>query len=152
MSTEVLQGIAAANGGAVSTIRKATILTVDPGRAEATCKSVASMPGFYHLSTITGIDLGDKIAVLYHFWQGRSFVVVKTLVPKTNPRLPSISQALPSALLYEAEVKDLLGVTFEGNPFMKARLLLPDEYPKDAPPPLRKEADPAKIRRMMGLE
>lgn len=152
MSGDPLQAVAASCGGTLSSIKKATILTVEPGKVEAACKGVSSIPGLYHLSTITGVDLGEKIALFYHFWQGKAFVAVKTLVPKSDLRVPSISAALPSAVLYEAEVKDLLGVVFEGNPFMKARLLLPDEYPKDAPPPLRKEADPAKIRRMMGLE
>jgi Ni,Fe-hydrogenase III component G len=98
------------------------------------------------------MDTGTEIAILYHFWLGKTFFVVRTTVPKSLPKLASIIPSIPAATLYEAEVHDLLGVTFVGNPFMKSKLLLPDEYPKDAPPPLWKEADPAKIRRMMGLE
>ncbi len=89
---------------------------------------------------------------MYHFWRGKVFITVKTDVPKSRPHIPTISSVLPSSLLYEAEVKDLLGVTFDGNPLMGTRLLLPDIYPEDAPPPLTKEADPEKIRKMMELE
>lgn len=106
----------------------------------------------YHLSTITGTDAGDSICLLYHFWQGRRFVTVKASVPKASPRIRSISDSIPAATLYEAEIQDLLGVAFEGSPYLGKRLLLPDDYPTEAPPPLRDEADPEKIRKMMNLE
>jgi len=63
-----------------------------------------------------------------------------------------VSEFIPSATLYEAEIQDLLGVAFEGNPYLGKKLLLPDDYPPDATPPLRKDADPEKIRKMMKLE
>ncbi len=152
MSTEPMQAIAAELRGTVTTGKKAVVLSVAPERVREACAKVSAMPGFYHLSTITALDTGDKIAVMYHFWKGKTFAVVKTQVPKTDARIPSIPPVVPAAVFYEAEVKDLMGVFFDGNPYMKGRFVLPDEYPKDAPPPLRKEADPAKIRRMMGLE
>jgi len=107
---------------------------------------------FYHLSTITGLDEGQSIAVLYHFWRGKEFVTVKTSVPKENPRLQSVIQEVPAAIFYEAEVADLLGVTFRGNPLGGGGLLLPPNYPASEPRPLRKEADPEKIRKMMRHE
>lgn len=131
---------------------KSVEVTVPPDEVLAACKSVSSMPGLYHLTTITGLDLGEEIGLLYQFWQGRRFVVVRTSVPKTNPKMQSISESLASATLYEAEIQDLLGVSFEGNPYSGKKLLLPDNYPAAAPPPLRKEADPEKIRKMMELE
>ena len=116
------------------------------------CQKITSLPGFYHLSTISGVDLGQEIELLYHFWKGREIVSIKTRVPKVDPHVRSLSGVLPSSLLYEAEVKDLLGVQFDGNPLMGQKLLLPDAYPADAPPPLTKDADPEKIRRAMELE
>lgn len=139
-------------GGTLTPGPKSTIITVPPGKVAEACKGVSSLPGLYHLSTITGVDLGDDIALLYHFWEGRRFVQVRTQVPKANPRLQSISSTIPSATLYEGEIQDLLGVAFEGNPYLGKKLLLPDNYPADAPPPLRKDADPEKIRKMMELE
>jgi Ni,Fe-hydrogenase III component G len=147
-----MQAIAAETGGAVSTSKKAVILTVDRERVPEACAKVSAIPGFYHLSTITALDMGDQIAVMYHFWKDRTFAVVKTMVPKSDAKIPSITAAVPAAVFYEAEVKDLMGVYFPGNPYMKGRFVLPDEYPADAPAPLRKEADPAKIRKMLKLE
>lgn len=152
MSSEELAKLAISLGGSLATRLKANELTVPPNKVLEACKSVSSMPGLYHLTTITGLDLGVEIGLLYHFWQGRGFVAVRTAVPKTNPKIQSISGSLASATLYEAEIQDLLGVSFEGNPYMGKKLLLPDNYPAEALPPLRKEADPDKIRKMMELE
>jgi NADH:ubiquinone oxidoreductase subunit C len=152
LSSEELTKLAATFGGSVATHLKTVELNVPPDKVLEACKSISSMPGLYHLSTITGLDLGEEIGILYQFWQGKGFVVVRTAVPKTAPKIQSISGTLPSAVLYEAEIQDLLGVSFEGNPYLGKRLLLPDDYPAEAPPPLRKEADPEKIRKMMGLE
>ncbi|MGD1055130.1 MAG: NADH-quinone oxidoreductase subunit C [Nitrososphaerales archaeon] len=152
MSNEELAELAARLGGSIASHPKSVDLIVSPDKVLEACKSVSSIPGLYHLSTITGLDLGEEIGILYQFWQGRRFVVVRTAVPKTNPKIQSVSGSLPSATLYEAEIQDLLGVSFEGNPYLGKRLLLPDNYPAEAPPPLRKEADPQKIRKMMELE
>jgi F420H2:quinone oxidoreductase subunit B/C len=152
LSSDPLAGLATALGGSLKVGPKSTVLEVEPTKVAAACLGVKSLPGMYHLSTITGVDSGDSIALLYHFWLGTRFFVVATAVPKTSCRVESISKAIPSASLYEAEIQDLLGVTFEGNPYVGRRLLLPDDYPAEAPPPLRKEADPEKIRKMMGLE
>ena len=152
MSAEEVSALAASLGARVSAGTKATTIHVQPSDVPQACIAVSKMHGMYHLSTITGLDLGEAVAVLYQFWKGRSFVVVRTEVPKSDLRLQSIAPSLPSATLYEAEIKDLLGVTFEGSPFAGKRLLLPDDYPPEAPPPLRKEADPEKVRKAMNLE
>jgi membrane-bound hydrogenase subunit beta len=152
LSSDPLQAIAVATGGTVTTSKKAVFLTVSRDKVPEACTKVAALPGYYHLSTITAVDLGEQIAVMYHFWKDRTFTTVKTVVPKSDPKVPSITPTVPAAVFYEAEVKDLMGVFFDGNPYMKGRFVLPDEYPKDAPAPLRKEADPAKIRRSLGLE
>ena len=152
MSSDTVAELAARLGGSIVSHVKSVDLVVPPDKVLEACKTVASMPGFYHLSTITGLDLGEEIGILYQFWQGKSFLVVRTALPKTNPRIKSITESLPSAVLYEAEIQDLLGVAFEGNPYLGKKLLLPDKYPANAPPPLRKEADPDKIRKLLELD
>lgn len=152
MSEEELTRIAAELSGAVIRGKKFIGIRVGRELAPTACRRVAELPGLYHLTTITGVDLGGEIEVLYHFWKERRFTVVSTRVSKADPVLHTVSDILPSSVLYEAEVKDLLGVVFEGNPLMGRRLLLPDAYPTGAPPPLGREADPEKMRKMMELE
>ena len=136
----------------MGTNTKTIELIVPPDKVPIACQRVAAIPGLYHLSTMTGYDKGESIEILYHFWQGRRFVDVRTSVPKEAPRLKSISSVVAAATLYEAEIQDILGVSFDGNPFQGKRLLLPDTYPAEAPPPLTKEANPEKIRKMLELE
>lgn len=152
MSAEALGRVASSLGTKPRVGPKSTFIEVPPEEVAEACAGVSSLPGLYHLSTITGVDTGDSIVLLYHFWQGKRFVVVKTSLPKSSSRISSVSGAIPAATLYEAEIQDFLGVTFDGNPYTGKRLLLPDDYPAAAPPPLRKEADTKKIRKMMGLE
>lgn len=149
---EDLQSLASSLDGHLTEGEKFQLISVKPDRVVEACRAVSSLPGFYHLSTITALDLGKQVSVYYHFWLGKRFLVVRTSVPKPEPALPSVASDLPAATLYEAEVSDLFGVRFEGNPMSGRRLLLPDSYPRDAPPPLTKEADPDKIRKMMELE
>ena len=152
MSSEELTPLASRVGGTVAVGPKTTILSVPPDKVVDACKGVSSLPGWYHLSTITGMDLGQDIAILYHFWQGKRFIQVRTQVPKSTPRLKSITADLPAGTIYEAEIQDVLGVAFEGNPFLGKRIILPDAYPLDAPPPLQKGTDPHKIKKLMELE
>ena len=152
MSVEEVDAAAAGLGAKVERSLNTTTVRVEPGKVRAACSAISSVPGLYHLSTITAVDLGGSVELLYHFWKGRSFVTVKTDLPKESLVVDSVSGILASATLYEAEIQDLFGVKFDGNPYTGRRLLLPDDYPADAPPPLRAEADPEKIRRMMKLE
>jgi NADH:ubiquinone oxidoreductase subunit C len=59
---------------------------------------------------------------------------------------------IPGAILYEMEIHDMFGLTFTGNPWMDKKLLLPDNWPSDLPPPLLKNTDAAEIRKRLGLE
>ncbi|MDG6223450.1 MAG: NADH-quinone oxidoreductase subunit C [Candidatus Bathyarchaeota archaeon] len=80
------------------------------------------------ISTITGTDLGNEIELNYHMICGGT-VTLKIRVPKIKPVTKSICDLISGANLYEREVYDLLGVTFEGHPNME-RLLLPESWPK----------------------
>jgi len=125
---------------------------IDPNMVVETCSFITSKLRIHHLVTITGIDEGEKICIIYHFWGERYFINVLTRIEKSKLRINSIVDVVPGAIFYEAEVHDMLGVFFDGNPLMSSRLLLPDTYPSDLPPPLRMEANPEEIRRKMGLE
>jgi Ni,Fe-hydrogenase III large subunit/Ni,Fe-hydrogenase III component G len=90
------------------------------------------------ISAITGIDLGEKIGLLYHMRTNGAIVTVSTAVLKENPKIPTITDLIPGAHFHEREVADLFGVIFEGHP-NPARLVLPDNWP-DNLYPLRKDA------------
>ena len=104
------------------------------------------------LSTITGLDLGQRIGIIYHFWQNQDTLHVRTTVQKISPTAVSVIDIIPGAILYEMEIHDLFGVTFVGNPWMDKKLLLPDTWPNDLPPPLLKTSKSPEIRKRLKLE
>jgi len=103
--------------------------------------------GFKHLSTITGVDVGSEIEILYHLVLNDAVVLnLGFSVPKENPTTRTITDLLPSAVLYEREVYEMLGVNFEGHPNL-IPLLLPEGWPKGVYP-LRKEEKFEELRKI----
>ncbi|MEM3506295.1 MAG: NADH-quinone oxidoreductase subunit C [Candidatus Bathyarchaeia archaeon] len=93
-----------------------------------------------HVSTITGMDVGNKIEVMPHLFGKGVEITVKVAVPKEKPEIDTITDVLPGANLYEREVYDILGVVFIGHPNLE-RLILPEDWPEGVYP-LRKEYKP----------
>jgi len=94
--------------------------------------------GFGILCTMTGLDKGETLAVIYHLARNDGIVLnVEVNVPKINPVVQSVTGSFPSADLYERELVDLLGFKVEGLA-EGFRYPLTDDWPKDAHP-LRKD-------------
>jgi formate hydrogenlyase subunit 5 len=90
------------------------------------------------ISAITGLDLGEKIGLMYHIRTNGVIVTISTELPKDNPRIPSITDLIPGANFHEREAADLFGITFQGHP-SPGRLVLPEDWPENLYP-LRKDA------------
>ena len=127
-------------------------MQVSPGQLIESLRILSEKLGIKQLSTITGLDAGDKIELNYHFWHVNRIIALKTAVPKNDPRIETCTSVIPGAVLYEMEVHDMFGVTFSGHPWMDRKLLLPDNYPSDMPPPLLKGTSSEKIRKAVGVE
>ena len=89
--------------------------------------------------TATGSDVGEELEALYHFSLDAVGLVVNLRVrtPKAEAMLPSLTPVVPAAEWIEREMKDLLGITFEGHP-RPERLILSDDWPEGVYP-LRKD-------------
>jgi len=139
--------------GKVTTRRKDEIfIEVDQDHIQNFISHVVRDLHIQWLSTITGLDLGQNFGVIYHFSMENLKIQVKTTVPKAQPSTYSIVGILPGAILYEMEIHDLFGLMFAGNPWINQKLLLPDNWPADLPPPLLKTSKPAEIRKRLQLE
>jgi len=104
--------------------------------------------GFKHLSTITGLDLGKEIELLYHLaHEGAIELSLGLSIHKDEARIPTITDLMPGAVLYEREVHDLFGVKFEGHPDLLP-LVLPEGWPQGVYP-LRKEHTLDELREIM---
>jgi Ni,Fe-hydrogenase III component G len=99
--------------------------------------------GFDYLCTITGVDCGDTINMLYHWGHKDGILLtVEAAVPVSKPEVQSITPLMHGAVYYERELVDMLGIDVKGLPDGN-RYPLPDGFPADQHP-LRKSWDAAK--------
>jgi membrane-bound hydrogenase subunit beta len=128
------------------------VFQVSPENISKALEVITSKCGVRRLSTITGQDAGEGIQLDYQFSESNQIISVRTVVAKSSLKIESCTPIIPGAILYEMEIHDMLGVVFKGNPWMDRKLLLPDSYPPDMPPPLLKSTSPEKIRKAVGIE
>jgi len=140
-------------GAKVNTLRKnESMIEVPQEGLKAFVAHLVNDVHVGHLMTITGLDLGQNLGIIYHFSKELDTIHVRTTVPKTKPEAVSIVDIVPGAILYEMELHDMFGIECIGNPWKDQKLLLPDEWPADLPPPLLKTTKADQIRRRLGLE
>jgi membrane-bound hydrogenase subunit beta len=122
-----------------------TFLILAPGKVRPVVELLMEKFDVYHLSTITGDDVGDGVRLLYHFWSGYG-ITLSTLLPYDNLSMPTLTDLIPGAAFYEREVQEMLGVMFEGLN-TPGPMFLPDDWEDGDGPvryPLRKNADEEK--------
>ena len=93
--------------------------------------------GVQHVSTISGIDRGEVITLVYHLDCSPAVLSLKLDLPKDSPKVRSVADIFPGASLYERDLMEMLGVKVEGHPDPR-RLFLPEDWPPGKYP-LRKE-------------
>lgn len=85
---------------------------------------------FDNLSCLSSVDYDkDNLAVVYHLvsYALKHKLVIKTLIPKSNPVVNTVSDIWAAAEWHEREAYDLMGMTFEGHPDLR-RILLSDDW------------------------
>ncbi len=119
-------------------VQRATRLWVDVDRGlfEQVFDFLVKGAGFSILCTITGLDLGEDLGLIYHLARdGGIMANVKTRVPK-GQSMRTVTPWFPGAAIYESEVEDLLGARFDGKPEMP-RYPLPEDWPQGDHPLLK---------------
>ncbi|NPA96758.1 MAG: NADH-quinone oxidoreductase subunit C [Crenarchaeota archaeon] len=95
------------------------------------------------VSTIVGIDRPQdgkiEVDIFIEVLGFKPAYCIKVLVPRDDPRMPSIVDILPSALVGELEAHDVLGVVFEGNVYLRRPVFVPEEIASKGAYPLRKD-------------
>jgi len=88
-----------------------------------------------HLHFITGEDRGDVIEMIYSFglfysvpW-GEVNITLKFDLPKDDLTVPTITDLMMGAETNEREIREMLGIEFEGLK-KKRHLFLPDDWPE----------------------
>ena len=96
-----------------------------------------------YLSAIVGLDLGpeaNEMEVLYHFCPGDAIIGLRVRIPRQGGAVPSLSEIIPSAEVFERELHEMFGIEITGLRITE-HLYLPDDWPA-ATYPMRKDFDP----------
>jgi membrane-bound hydrogenase subunit beta len=102
---------------------------------------------FVTFHVLSGNDEEDAVTLNYHLslFQrvrgGRVGVTLTVRVPKDNLVLPSIFDLLPGSEYSEREIREMLGVDFDGLP-NKALVFLPEDWNEEIKPWRRDQAGP----------
>ncbi|BDQ33076.1 NADH-quinone oxidoreductase subunit C [Pseudodesulfovibrio portus] len=82
----------------------------------------------YSLEDVLAMDFEEGFLVHYHFnrWNVEERIVLRVLVSRDNPVVPSIASIFQGAEWHERETRDFHGINFEGNPNL-VPLLMPAE-------------------------
>lgn len=113
-------------------------LEVPYGQFRKILEHIVNVLEFRQLCTITGLDEGESLALIYHLAHTDGTVLnLKTRVPKSEPVLQTITDIFPGGTSYERELVDLLGAQVNGLPAGN-RYPLPDNWPAGQYP-LRKD-------------
>ncbi|MEM3573230.1 MAG: NADH-quinone oxidoreductase subunit C [Nitrososphaeria archaeon] len=117
-------------------------VTLESDKLKIVLKSLKDK-GYNYISTISGLDQiqNGKIVLLYHIMNDSPreypYITIRIELPREDPKVSSIHDILPGALLHENEVFDMFGVNFVGHPNL-GRLLLPENV-RDDIHPLRRD-------------
>jgi len=116
-------------------------ITTTPDRLRDAVKTVQESLACERLVTISTADTRQMFELHYHFTgQHRTIVTVTIELPRETPELPTMSDMLLPAGIYERQIHDLFGIVFSGHPGLK-KILLNEDWP-DNEHPLRKDWKP----------
>lgn len=96
-----------------------------------------------YLSAIVGSDLGpekNELEVLYFFCPESAIIALRIRIPRDHPVLPTVSEVISSAEVFERELSEMFGIEITGLRTPE-HLYLPDDWP-DGVYPLRRDFDP----------
>ncbi len=121
------------------------ILEVEKDSLHAVLSYLKDNESFRHLALISCVDWieNNKFQLSYILWsyQKRQNLIVKIFIDRDKPEFKTVLNLFPQAEIYEREIRELYGVTFEGNPTQFEDFVLEDW---EEMPPMRRDFDTLK--------
>ncbi len=106
-------------------------MTADRSVIYDLCKYLRDELSFEHCASLCGVDMKDRMQVVYHldnytFYKG-VMVEITVDVPNDDLHIHTVSDIWGGANWHERETWELFGIVFDGHPRLE-RLLTPDTY------------------------
>jgi len=108
---------------------------------------ICHLQEYPHLAIISSSDLGAEVELIYHFtiYYGRHLeelsLGLRVKLPKSDLKIPTVTDLIPGALFTERETQEMMGVEVAGIPD-KRRLFLAEDFPEGAYPWRKDEKGP----------
>jgi NADH-quinone oxidoreductase subunit C len=114
-------------------------IAVPPAQLREVCLKLRDDPdlAFDYLRCLSGVDLGERMATVYHLLslKHRHVLVLKVDLDRDAPEVDTVQDIWRTANWFEREAWDLLGIRFTGHPNL-TRIMLPADWEGH---PLRKD-------------
>jgi membrane-bound hydrogenase subunit beta len=107
-----------------------------------------------HLAIISSSDLGADIELIYHFTIYYGYHLeelslgLRVKLPKSDLKIPTITDLLPGAIFTERETQEMMGVEVVGIPDGR-RLFVAEEIPEGVYPWRKDDTGPEKFLRVL---
>ena len=108
---------------------------------------ICHLQEYPHLAIISSSDLGAEVELIYHFtiYYGHHLeelsLGLRVNLPKSDLKIPTITDIIPGAIFTERETQEMMGVEVVGIPD-KRRLFLPEDFPEGVYPWRKDEKGP----------
>jgi membrane-bound hydrogenase subunit beta len=134
--------------------RKSLYVTVDRDAFHDAVEHLIEVADPYpHFCIISTADMGDTVELNYHFtldWGGRLQeyqFTFKLTVPKSDLVVRTITDLVPAVVFSEREIREMMGVEFDGLTD-KRHLFLTPEFPEGVYPWRRDETAPPETNKL----
>ena len=107
-----------------------------------------------HLAIISSDDRGDHVDLIYHFtiYYGQHLQEIslglRVMLPKSDLKIPTLTDIIPGALYTERETREMMGVEVVGIPDNR-RLFLGEDVPEGVYPWRTDETGPGDLLRVL---
>lgn len=129
-------------------------IKVKPEAFRDAVQHICTLEKYPHLAIISSSDLGSDVELIYHFtiYFGGHLeelsVGLRVLLPKSNLKIPTVTELIPGAIFTERETQEMMGVEVVGIPDGR-RLFVAAEIPEGVYPWRKDETGPEKYLRVL---
>ena len=115
---------------------------------------ICNLQKYPHLAIISSSDLGAQVELIYHFtiYYGRHLeelsLGLRLKLPKSDLRIPTITDLIPGAIFTERETQEMMGVEVTGIPDGR-RLFISEDVPVGVYPWRKDETGPERLLRVL---